>query len=130
MIDPITEYILRKEVNESIFLPLDIWALIKQNKEARELLLRNEAIAATVIIAAAVTIGAVIYKKFLSKAVVSCRKANDKESCVKKFRNDAIKKKIEFYEKTKSVCSKSKKPDKCKKSLQIKIEKEKSKLRK
>ena len=84
------------------------------------------AAAAAAIIAASI----IIYKKQRG-ASGACRKykGSERESCIKKYKNEAIKAQIRALEGSKKLCSKSKNPKVCTSKVEVKIQKLKAKLK-
>ncbi len=65
-----------------------------------------------------------IYRVKLSKAAKVCKQySGDKKiQCMKKITTDALKTKVSLLQKSKSICSKAKNPEKCKAKIQRQID--------
>jgi hypothetical protein len=106
------------------------WA--QQYHRANLALHAGTALAAGVAAALIILIAKKAYKKYLSKAVRSCRKykGSDKDECVRKFHVDAIKHDISLMEKNKQACQATRRPGKCIEKVDKRIRKQKNKLQK
>lgn len=73
-----------------------------------------------------------VLKSKLSAAQRACKNlpSDKKKDCIRKFKVDAIKNQISILQKGLTACSNSKDPDKCKRTIQKKIDKLKMKLQK
>jgi len=67
--------------------------------------------------------GIKLYKKYFSQAAKSCKNSPDKAGCMKKFRQDAIKKQMDSLRSSLSSCKKSNNPEKCESLIQQRISK-------
>jgi len=106
------------------------WAT--QYHKANIALHAGAAVAATAAAGLIFLVAKKAYKKYLSKAVRSCRKYKgiDRNECVRKFYLDAIKKDIEVMEKNKQACNTTRRPGKCIEKVDKRIRKQKTKLQK
>jgi hypothetical protein len=82
-------------------------------------------IASAAAIALLIWLAGKFYKVKLSKAAKACKQysGDKKKQCTKKFNTDALNSKVLLLQKTKSVCNKAKKPEKCKAKIQQQIDK-------
>lgn len=86
--------------------------------------------AAAAIAALVIAVSYKVYKRFLSKAARACKRMAgvEKDKCMNKYREAALKMQIAELSKGVAVCNKSKKPDKCKANINSKILRLKGKL--
>jgi hypothetical protein len=89
-----------------------------------------DTMAVGVAVAAAVTLGYKVYKRFLSKAAKSCSgfSGDQKTNCMAKYKKQAMQQHITSMTKSLSSCSKTKDPGKCKSKIGTKIKRVKAKL--
>jgi len=87
-------------------------------------------IAATLLLAAMVALGYKVYKNHFSKAAKACKqhKGQTRKSCVKAYRDQALKLEIQAYQKMTKKCKMSQDPDKCVTGAKKKIDKLRSRL--
>ncbi len=87
-------------------------------------------IAATLILAAMAGLGYKVYKNHFSKAAKACKqhKGQTKKSCIKAYKDQAIKLEIQAYEKMIAKCKMSKDPESCATKARKKIDKLRSRL--
>jgi len=117
--------------------------LINKNKSILELwVFSNDEIKAVLAAGAILGAGATVfataisklahkaYKRFLSQAARKCKgkAGNEKTSCMKNAREEALRGKIKMYQQGISKCSKTKSPSDCKAKLVFKINKTKAQL--
>lgn len=90
----------------------------------------GNALAVAAISALVITISYKVYKNYLSKAAKACkgRKGIEKQSCMNKFKRDAMKKQVADLSKGSQACVKTKDPAKCKAKIGKKIQSVKAKL--
>lgn len=99
-------------------------------------LIRSGTVTAGVIVSASaiallVWLVGKFYKIKLSKAAKACKQysGDKKKQCMKKFNTDAVKSKVSLLQKSKSVCNRSKNPEKCKAKIQQQIDKANKKFK-
>jgi hypothetical protein len=139
MIDPITQYIL-ESTDKKIFKEEVIKILTKEGYYDNALKDFGDPVASSgtagnvikagVIAAAVIAAGVLAYKKYLSKAARTCQGRTDKEKCMAKYKQDAIKAQMKILSSNKSKCSKTKNPAKCAAKIDQKISSLKVKLSK
>jgi len=83
----------------------------------------KEAIAAGAMALLIIAIGVLVYRKFMSKASKACKnyKGDEKNECLKKYREKAKQLKIQTLVKNRKACSKTKNPQKCVEKINKKI---------
>ena len=86
-------------------------------------------IGATVLAAAAITAGVMIYRRYFSKAAVACKNAPNKGECFQLYKNNALKAEIASLKEAMKRCNSSTNPRKCIRQLEIKISKLKAKIK-
>lgn len=69
-----------------------------------------------------------VYQSYLSKATVSCKDSPDKQTCIINYKKKAKLLQIQQLQKGISQCAKTKNPDKCRVSIQNKINDLRSKI--
>ena len=82
-------------------------------------------IAVTLLLAAMAALAFKVYKKHFSKAAASCKqhKGQTRKSCIKAYKDQAIKLEIQSYQKMIQKCKLTKNPEKCVKAARKKIDK-------
>jgi hypothetical protein len=125
MIDPITQTIL----NEMTFDDFDILV----NRLSRDYLgyRAGTVLKGAAAVAAMIAISYKIYKNHISKAGKACKGkvGEDRKVCMKKYKKDALKKRLEMLNKGYTACSKSNNPITCKSKIDKEREKVKKKLK-
>ena len=102
-------------------------AAVKANPEAMQGLKIG---AAAAVAALAIFIGRKIYKQHLSTTARTCAKADDKQSCIRKIKVEALNKQMKAIQSNMGLCDKSKNPQKCKAKIQQQLNKKKAEIQK
>jgi hypothetical protein len=126
MIDPITEYILEQEWADS---PDPTLSQAVDSLSNHFLGVRvGTALKGAAAVTAMIAISYRYYKYNMSKAAKACKGkvGEDLKVCMKKYKQDALKKRMEVLNKAYAACSKSNNPITCK----SKIDKERNKVKK
>ena len=80
--------------------------------------------------AALIAASSAVYKKFFSKAVRACSKADNKRECIRNYKINALKAQITALRSSTTKCGMDKDPIKCKVKINAKIEKLNSQISK
>lgn len=86
--------------------------------------------AAAATAALVIFIGRKVYKQHFSKVARMCKKADDKQSCIRKIKVEALNKQLQAIKSNMGLCDKAKKPEKCKAKIEQQMNKKKSEIQK
>jgi len=120
--DPITEYIIEKEQPEVLDESMSLNGAIiqmtggKMDTGGATLLLATGVVALLIL-----KYGIKAYKKYLTKAAISCRNAENKRECMMQFKKKAFQYEISVLKQSIKYCKRTKSPNKCEGKVKDKI---------
>jgi len=99
----------------------------KDDSDKTQKTIKGAAVAA--LVAAAIAASYMIYKKHFSQAAKACKGQQNKQDCMRKYKNTAVQAQIRALQSSASKCAQTKNPQKCQAHIHQKISKLHSKIK-